>query len=286
MPQTTQFILITGLSGSGKSLVHNCFEDMGYYCVDNLPIRLIPRFFELIEQGTEHNRVAVVTDVREKSFLTDFIETYLELKKRFHLKLVFLEAADDVLLRRFSETRRPHPFPVKGPLRDAIRLEREQLGRVRDLADVVIDTSRFNVHEVRDYILGKFDPERAATLVVSIVSFGFKHGTPRDADLQFDVRFLPNPHFVPELHGKTGRDPEVMEWVLGNPRTQELLEQLTSFLRYLVPRYIDEGKAYLTIGVGCTGGKHRSVVIANELATALKDPRFSLSVLHRDLERP
>jgi UPF0042 nucleotide-binding protein len=283
----TQFLLITGLSGSGKSLVHNVFEDMGYYCVDNLPVGLLERFCELTEESPEISRVAIVADVREKSFLTNFVQTYEELKARFRMKLIFLEASEDVLIQRFSETRRPHPMAHDAPLAKSVHLEREKLMPVRELADHIIDTSRFNVHEVRDYIKKKFGAETSeGSLLVSVVSFGFKHGSPRDADLLFDVRFLPNPHFVPEFRGKTGLEPEVRDYVLGNAETQELLQHLLGFLRYLLPRFIREGKAYLTVAIGCTGGKHRSVALANEVTERLKDSRYSISVTHRDLDRP
>ena len=286
--KNVSFIIITGLSGSGKSYVHNCFEDMGWFCVDNLPVSLMPTFFELTaETGGEINRVAVVLDVRDRAFPAGFAPLYADLKQRFHVKLLFLEASDEVLARRFSETRRPHPLAGNVPLKEALLIERERLTEVREMADFVVDTSRFNVHELRDFVRHKFGPEHEAdALVVSVISFGFKYGIPYDSDLLFDVRFLPNPYFVADLKAKTGCDPAVVEFVRQSPETSDFLKRLTDFVTYLVPRYIAEGKSYLTIAVGCTGGKHRSVVVANELAAAIASPRRHVTVSHRDLERP
>lgn len=286
-----KFMVITGLSGSGKSLIHNCFEDLGYYCVDNLPLDLIGKFFELIEETSRDiKQTAVVVDVREKTFLTDFVRAYLELKSKFDVRLLFLEASEEVLIQRFSETRRPHPLAARGPLPEALRLEREKLDPIREMADTIIDTSRFNVHQLNAYIRAKFGAELGIDpLVVSVESFGFKHGIPREADLVFDVRFLPNPHFQPTMREQTGLDTEVRDFVRAAPEAQELLTHLDGFLRYLVPKYASEGKAYLTICIGCTGGRHRSVVIANELAEnlgkSLKAMSYSISVRHRDLDR-
>lgn len=283
-----KFLVITGISGSGKSLVHNALEDLGYYCVDNLPIRLMSKFFELIEETSrEVKRVAVVTDVREPSFLTEFVRVFLELKARFSVELLFLEASDEVLLQRFSETRRPHPLASQCSLPEAIRSEREKLAAIRDLADHVVDTSRFNVHQVGEFIRGKFGPESGAQpLVVSLESFGFKHGVPREVDLLFDVRFLPNPYFQAGLRDKTGKDDEVIGFLRSNPDFRELIRRLVDLLDYLMPKYVKEGKSYLTIGIGCTGGKHRSVVVASELAAALSQRNDAVSVRHRDISRP
>jgi len=284
----TRFLVITGLSGSGKSLLHNCLEDIGYYCVDNLPIRLFGKFFELIvETSRDLKHAAVVTDVREKSFLTEFVRTYVELKSRFDVQLLFLEASEDVLIRRFSETRRPHPLAVHGSLPEALELERAQLAQVRELADHVIDTSNFHVHELREFIRGKFGLEPGfEPLVISVQSFGFKHGIPREADLVFDVRFLPNPYFHSELRGKTGIDPEVIDFVRGAVETEEFLGHLSRLLRYALPKYAKEGKSYLTICLGCTGGQHRSVVRADQLAASLRDLPYPIHVRHRDIDRP
>jgi UPF0042 nucleotide-binding protein len=286
--KNAHFLIITGLSGSGKSYVHNCFEDMGYFCVDNLPLGLMAKFFELTaETGGEINRVAVVVDVRDRSFATDFLRHYEQLKQDYNVKLLFLEASDEVLVRRFSETRRPHPLADhQRPLQQAMALERQLVANVRDSADFVIDTSRFNVHELRDYVIKKFSPEQSReALLVSVISFGYKYGIPYDSDLLFDVRFLPNPYFVAELKNRNGLDPDVVTFVRQSPEAGEFLERLSGFMNYLLPRYIDEGKSYLTISIGCTGGKHRSVVVANELAGLLRTARDNITVSHRDLDR-
>jgi UPF0042 nucleotide-binding protein len=284
----TQFLVITGLSGSGKTLVQDSFEDMGYFCVDNLPVKLLPVFFELCARtGDEYGRVAVVVDVREPTFLSDFPRVYVNLREAgFDVRLLFLEASEEVLIRRFHETRRPHPLAQNEPLTTGLRKEREKLEAIRNLADEIVDTSRFNTHELRTFIKNRYegsDPD--ASIVLSLISFGFKYGIPRNSDLLFDVRFLPNPYFLEALRGKDGNDKEVVRFLEEKPDTHTFLESLKGFLDYLIPLFIREGKSYLTISIGCTGGKHRSVMITNALKNLLHGERISITVAHRDIAK-
>jgi RNase adapter protein RapZ len=278
-----ELVLITGMSGSGKASVLKAFEDLGYYCVDNLPIQLIPEFAELAMQSSEIRRTALVVDVREGSKLEKLPAILKSVRRMIPTKVVFLEASDAVLLRRFSETRRPHPLGTDAPVKAALKAERHHLGAIRRLADFVIDTSKFNVHELRAHINEQFhqsSPERS--ILVSSVSFGYRQGVPEDADLVFDVRFLPNPHFVPEFRPLTGRHPSVAKYIRSFPQTREFISRISDLLIYLIPHYIHEGKSYLTIAFGCTGGQHRSVMIAEEVAKQLRHAGYRLKVVHRD----
>lgn len=282
-----RILVITGLSGSGKTHVSRALEDIGWFCVDNLPTALIPRFAELIRGSDELRRSALVVDIRERDFVRHFPQVYrAAIAEGLAASLIFLEADEKVLLRRFSETRRPHPLAINQPVLEGIREEREALRPIRKMADLILDTSDLTVHQLRDYIRDHYDVRsEAAPLVVSVTSFGYKYGVPLEADLVFDVRFLPNPNFVPSLKRLTGHDPAVVRYMRRQPDTAGFLRRTTSFLRYVVPRYIREGKSYLTIGVGCTGGRHRSVMIADALGRALDGRGWAVKVRHRDLKQ-
>jgi len=278
-----ELVLITGMSGSGKASVLKAFEDLGYYCVDNLPVELIPQFAELAVQSSEIRRTALVVDVREGAKLEKLPGILKSVRRMIPTKVVFLEASDAVLLRRFSETRRPHPLGTDAPVKAALKAERRHLGAIRRLADLVIDTSKFNVHELRAHITERFQEQATErNILVSCVSFGFRKGVPEDSDLVFDVRFLPNPHFVPEFRPLTGRDPRVAKYIRSFPQTREFISRISDLLVYLLPHYVHEGKSYLTIAFGCTGGQHRSVMIAEEVGGKLRRAGYRVKVLHRD----
>lgn len=278
-----ELVIITGMSGSGKASVLKAFEDLGYYCVDNLPVELIRQFAELALQSSEIRRTALVVDVREGSKLERLPEILKSVRRMIPTKVVFLEASDAVLLRRFSETRRPHPLGTDEPVKAALKAERRHLGTIRRLSDFVIDTSKFNVHELRAHINERFQAQsEEKAILVSSVSFGFRNGVPEDADLVFDVRFLPNPHFVPEFRHLTGRHPSVAKYIRSFPQTREFVSRISDLLIYLLPHYIREGKSYLTIGFGCTGGQHRSVMIAEEVGKHLRHAGYRVKVVHRD----
>ena len=286
--QPPAFVVITGLSGSGKSLVHRCFEDMGYFCVDNLPSELIPKFAELKQRsGDALGRVALTCDVRERGFLAQFPAIYEELRRNLqNVKLLFLEADDATLARRFQETRRPHPLAGDRPLIEGIRAERELLAPMRALADVVLDTSEFTGHELRSHLVRRFgDAGAGSRLQLAIVSFAYRHGIPREADLVLDVRFLPNPYYVEGLRPQTGRDAAVREYLDARPEYREFLAHLGPLLDFLLPAYEREGKSYLTIAVGCTGGRHRSVAVAEHLRETLEKRGLRALTLHRDCDR-
>src|SRR5437667_4107119 len=278
-----ELVIITGMSGSGKASVLKAFEDLGYYCVDNLPVGLIPRFAELVGQSSEIERTALVVDVREGSQLEALASIVKSVKRLLPTRMIFLEADESILLRRFSETRRPHPLGANTPVKSSLAAERRHLRPIRAMADLVIDTSRFNVHELRSYITERFQRQESdKNILVSCVSFGFRHGVPENADLLFDVRFLPNPHFVPEFRPLTGRHPKVAKYIRSFPQTREFVEQITELMVYLLPHYIREGKSYLTTSFGCTGGHHRSVMIAEDVAKRLKKSGYRVKVAHRD----
>lgn len=279
-----ELVIITGMSGSGKASVLKAFEDLGYYCVDNLPVGLIPQFAELAGQSSEIERTALVVDVREGAQLDDLPKIVKSVRRILPTKMIFLEAADSVLLRRFSETRRPHPLGTKTTVKASLAAEREHLRPIRAMADLVIDTSKFNVHELRSHITERFQKQEAGNnnILVSCVSFGFRHGVPEDADLVFDVRFLPNPHFVPEFRALTGRNPKVAKYIRSFPQTKEFINRISQLLVYLLPHYIREGKSYLTISFGCTGGQHRSVMIAEDVSKHLGKAGYRVKVVHRD----
>jgi UPF0042 nucleotide-binding protein len=278
-----ELVIITGMSGSGKASVLKAFEDLGYYCVDNLPVQLIPQFADLAVQSSEIRRTALVVDVREGSNLENLPGILRSVARMIPTKVVFLEASDSVLVRRFSETRRPHPLGTDSPVKSALKTERRHLSAIRKVADLVIDTSKFNVHELRAHITERFQEQSSEkTILVSCVSFGFRQGVPEDADLVFDVRFLPNPHFVPEFRPLTGRDPRVARYIRSFPQTREFISRISDLLVYLLPHYIHEGKSYLTIAFGCTGGQHRSVMIAEEVGKHLRRAGYRVKVVHRD----
>ena len=277
-------VIVTGLSGSGKSYVNKCLEDMGYFCVDNLPLELVE---PLLDQVSSKKRVGIILDVRNPDFAARFPEILGRLRRRVPgTRLLFLNASEESLIRRFSETRRPHPLAGKVSLLEALRRERAMLEEVRAVADVVVDTSAMTVHELRSFMQKTFvgDPEGAG-MIVSATSFGYKFGIPHDVDLLFDVRFLANPHFVAELKGKTGMDPAVAAYIEKDPETERFLARVAEFLDYLLPLYEREHKSYLSIGVGCTGGRHRSVFVAERLVALLKERGYPVRVSHRDATR-
>jgi len=279
-------VIITGISGSGKLTALKAFEDLGFYAVDNLPIALVPKFADLTHDSKSRKRAALIIDIREGNALNQFPKMYRELKKRLNVRLLFLDADDAVLQRRFSETRRPHPLGADTTILSSISDEREQLKAIRDLADLYIDTSKLNVHELRRLIEGQFQESQDATkIVVYVNSFGFRHGVPPDSDLVFDVRFLPNPNYIPEFKKLSGRHPSVARYIRSFPQTTEFIERISELLIYLLPHYIREGKSYLTISFGCTGGQHRSVLIANEIFKRLKKAGFTVKESHRDVNR-
>lgn len=288
-PSGLDFLVITGLSGAGKSQAIHAVEDLGYYCVDNLPVELLPDLHALHRRDEALARVAVVVDIREKRFLSAFPAVYERLRATDDMppSLIFLEASAAVLHRRFSETRRPHPMAREEPIADAIALERREMAPIRAMADEVVDTSDLTVHELRRVFLDlSRDRRQRPSLVLTFESFGFKHGLPHGADLVFDVRFLPNPHFVPSLRPQTGRDRPVAAFLERQAVTGQLLRRLTSLLKFLVPQYITEGKSYLTVAIGCTGGRHRSVYIAEALRGALASVRgVTARARHRDVGR-
>ncbi len=279
----SKLVVITGLSGSGKISALKVFEDLGYYCVDNLPVELIPSFAELIRSSREPLNGAIVIDIREGAKLDQLPGFIQELKQRLDTRLLYLDTSTSVILRRFSETRRPHPV-ADASVEKSIEVERRRLEPIRNIADITIDTSKFNVHELRDHLQDYFqkDTPRSKKLLVSTVSFGFKNGVPEDADLVFDVRFLPNPHFIPKFRPFTGRHPEVARYIRSFPQTREFIRRISELLVYLIPHYIEEGKSYLTIAFGCTGGKHRSVMIAEEVKKRLGKAGYNVKVVHRD----
>jgi UPF0042 nucleotide-binding protein len=281
------FIILTGLSGSGKSQAIRALEDLGYFCVDNLPTTLIPTLAKLsMRAGGDIEKVAIVVDVREGGFLSSFPKIFRRLRKMPKLNpiLIFLEADHAALVRRFSETRRPHPLAQNRSVTEGIRDERSRLNVIRDMADEIVDTSDMTVHELRQFFMGLSRDRTRARLVITVLSFGFKHGVPVDADLVFDVRCLPNPHFVPTLRRRTGRDKSVADFLERDASTRQFMDRLEEYLRYLVPFYVAEGKSYLTVAIGCTGGRHRSVMIAERLKRALSDVGVArVRVRHRDL---
>lgn len=284
-PKPARVVIVTGLSGSGKSTATKVFEDLGWFCVDNLPPVLLPRIVDLVSEARGGGaRIALGADVRGKEFLPDLARVIAELREGRHgIQFLFLDAADDVLVRRFSETRRQHPLAGRGGTKDAIRRERELLQPLREMADKVLDTSGYNVHQLRAELLRRFRVEAEGKLQISVLSFGFKHGIPAEADMVVDVRFLPNPYFVPELKSLTGLDRRVADYVVKAPAAKTFIRKMSSFLQFLLPLYRKEGKAYFTLGVGCTGGQHRSVAIAEAIARRLSEGDAAV-VVHRDLD--
>lgn len=283
----TELVIITGLSGSGKGTVLKALEDLGYYSVDNLPIDLIPKFAELAKNAPNIRRAALVVDIREGSALEKFPALFKRIRRQLPTRLVFLDADDSALLRRFSETRRPHPLGTGQSVAASIRRERERLKPIRALAKPIINTSKFNVHELRETIHAAFGGPRPGPsgILVHVTSFGYRYGLPPDSDLVFDVRFLPNPNYIPAFKNLTGKNPSVARYIRSFPQSQEFIERISELLIYLLPHYIEEGKSYLTISFGCTGGHHRSVMIASELRKRLSQAGYRVKETHRDIAK-
>jgi UPF0042 nucleotide-binding protein len=281
-----ELVIVTGISGAGKASALKAFEDLGFHAVDNLPLELLPDFAVLVEKSADIQSAVIVVDVREGQTLDRLPEILKGVKKLLSTRVVFLDAQDAVLVRRYSETRRPHPLGRQETVSRSIVEERQLLDPIRNVADTLIDTSNFNVHELRANIQARFGrEEESKRLLVSCLSFGFKNGVPLDADMVFDVRFLPNPHFVPEFRKLTGMNTKVASYVRDFPQTQEFLSRVTKLLLYLLPHYIEEGKSYLTVAFGCTGGQHRSVMMVEEIAAELKRAGYQVKALHRDTPR-
>ena len=279
-----ELVIITGLSGSGKGSVLKSLEDLGYYSVDNLPVDLIPKFAELTQDSASVRAAALVVDVREGEGLKRFPSIYARIRGHVKTRLVFLEVDDNAIMRRFSETRRPHPLGTENSIAKSIKSERRQLAPIRAMADLIINTSKFTVHELRDFIRERFRGERdEAKIMVYVTSFGYRHGVPSDSDLVFDVRFLPNPNYIPRFKHLTGRHPSVARYIRSFPQTVEFIDRISDLLIYLMPHYIREGKSYLTIAFGCTGGHHRSVMIADAIRKRLTQAGFQAKASHRDL---
>jgi len=289
-PAQPDIIVITGLSGSGMSSAINAFEDLGYFCVDNLPITMLPTFARLVTSGSDDQgieRAALVIDIRERTFLSDFGKQLDKLRAAgVSVYVLFLEASDEVLQHRFSETRRPHPADTGKTLTRSIAAERSAMSRIRSLADQIIDTSDHTVHTLRGLLLQRFGTDRkGGSMRVQVVSFGHKYGNPGDLELLFDVRHLPNPHFIPELKPLSGHDKRVVAYLKAQPEVDETLKRFYDLLDYLLPQYKREGKSYVTVGIGCTGGRHRSVMVANALGRKLRRAGFDAHVIHRDVRK-
>jgi len=279
-----RFLIITGVSGSGKTVASRFLEDLGYYCMDNLPSKLIPSFVKLwTKREVEIGKVALVVDVRESGFSTEFAEVLRSIREKISPRVLFLETSDSVLIKRFSESRRPHPLSKGRSIMEAVALERKRLAEIKNLSDEVIDTSQMSILELKKLLTHKYTKKRSIKLQVMIVSFGHKYGVPLDSDLVFDTRFLPNPFYIDDLRDKTGKSQAVKNFILNSAETKKYLVELLRHIDYLMPKFVDERKANLTISIGCTGGKHRSVVLADVLREHLKDNHYSARVNHRDI---
>lgn len=288
MTAILEFIFLTGLSGAGKSTALKAFEDLGFFCIDNLPSILLPTFVELCQQSSEEFRkVAIGIDIREGTFLKNFPNIYKKLKEsQYNCKLIFFDASDEVLVKRYIETRRPHPLAFNKPVIEGVIEEKKRLEKIKELADQIIDTTNFSVHDLRSYITQLYpESKEEQRILINIISFGYKFGIPYEADLVFDVRFLPNPFFVPELKNLSGNDSAVMNFVLSKEITKDFIEHLKTFLSFLIPQYVKEGKKYLTIAFGCTGGKHRSVCIAEVIQKYLFNENYIVELRHRDITK-
>ena len=282
----TELVIITGLSGSGKGTVLKALEDLGYYAVDNLPIELIPKFAQLTRAANNIRRAALVVDIREGAALDRFPALFKRIRREVPTRLVFLDADDAALVRRFSETRRPHPLGMDQSVAASVRSERERLEPIRRLANPIINTSKFNVHELRETIHRTFGGRKGSPeILVQLTSFGYRYGVPPDSDLVFDVRFLPNPNYIPAFKNYSGKHPSVARYIRSFPQTTEFIERISDLLIYLIPHYIAEGKSYLTISFGCTGGHHRSVLIASEIRKRLAAAGFRVKETHRDVKK-
>jgi len=283
---TADLVIITGMSGSGKLTALKAFEDLGFYAVDNLPIQLVSKFADLTHDAKTRRRAALIIDIREGQQLKQFPKIFADLRKQLDIRILFLDADDETLRRRFSETRRPHPLGAEATVLSSLKDERTLLKPIQKLADLYIDTSKLNIHELRAVINSKFQSSHHNdSIVVYVNSFGFRHGVPTDSDLVFDVRFLPNPNYIPEFKKLTGRHPSVARYIRSFPQTLEFINRISELLVYLLPHYIREGKSYLTISFGCTGGHHRSVLIADEIFKRLKKAGFTVKEQHRDIAR-
>jgi UPF0042 nucleotide-binding protein len=281
-----EVVVITGLSGSGKGSVLKSLEDLGFYSVDNLPVDLIPKFAELTRDNPSIQAAALVVDIREGEGLKRFPKVLAAIRKSVDAKLIFLEADESALVRRFSETRRPHPLGADRSIVKSIRAEKLQLAPIRAMADLIINTSKFTVHELREFIGERFRGQRdESKILIYVTSFGYRNGVPPDSDLVFDVRFLPNPNYIPRFKNLTGKNPSVARYIRSFPQTLEFVERISELLVYLLPHYIREGKSYLTIAFGCTGGQHRSVMIADQIRKNLAEAGFKAKVNHRDIAR-
>lgn len=277
-------VVITGLSGSGKGSVLRALEDLGYYAVDNMPVDLIHKFAELICDNSSINCAALVVDVREREGLKRFPEILPKLRALVKPRVIFMEADDEAILRRFSETRRPHPLGTDRSVLKSIRSEREELAPIRALADLIVNTTKFTVHDLRDFIGERFRGQgEESKIVIYVTSFGFRNGVPPDSDLVFDVRFLPNPNYIPRFKNLTGRSPAVAKYIRSFPQTVEFIKRISELLVYLLPHYVREGKSYLTIAFGCTGGQHRSVMMADQIRKNLQAAGYNAKVTHRDI---
>ncbi|MEN6311538.1 MAG: RNase adapter RapZ [Acidobacteriota bacterium] len=278
-----RFLIITGLSGSGKTVVSRFLEDMGYYCVDNLPAKLIPAFVDLwLKKKVEIDRAALVMDIREPRFLTEFPRVLRDIRKKTPARLAFLDASDECLVKRFSETRRPHPLSRRRSTLDGVRLERRRLLAIKKMADEVIDTSDLTISQLTEAVSRKILKTGSLRMQTVVVSFGYKYGLPLDSDLDFDTRFLPNPFYVDRLRARNGKARSVRDFVLGSPEGRAYLSELLRFTEFMIPRFVKEGKSTLTVAVGCTGGRHRSVVIAEELRARLRKMGADVKIYHRD----
>ena len=279
-----RFLIVTGLSGSGKTVVSRSLEDFGYYCIDNLPAKLIPDFVHLwLKKKVEIDRAALVIDIREPRFLTDFPAVFREIRKIAPVRLIFLDATDEALAKRFNETRRPHPLARRRPVREGIRIERKRLLGIKKTADEVVDTSGLTIYQLRDVIAERVLRRKRRRMQVVLTSFGYKHGLPLDSDILLDTRLLPNPFYVDTLRERNGKAPSVRKFVLGSAETRGFLRELFRFLDFVLPRFAKEGKTTLAVAVGCTGGKHRSVVVAEELRAHLRQRGTDVRIYHRDL---
>jgi RNase adapter protein RapZ len=279
-----RFLIVTGLSGSGKTVVSRFLEDLGYYCVDNIPAKLIPSLVGLWQKKkVEIDRIALIVDIREPTFLAEFPRIFQEIRRKTHMKLIFLDASDECLVKRFSETRRPHPAGGGLSVLDGVRLERRRMDAIMRMADEVVDTSALTIAQLRELLARKVLKKKGPGMRIVIVSFGFKYGLPLDSDLVFDTRFLPNPFYIERLRPKNGRTAPIRDYVLKAPETRRFLRELFEFVDGLVPRFVKEGKSILTVAIGCTGGRHRSVVVAEELKRHLKAKKADIKIYHRDI---
>ena len=279
-----RFLIITGLSGSGKTSVSRFLEDFGYYCLDNLPTKLIPSFVDLWKRReVEIEKVALTVDIREAGFVTEFPKVLSRIRQDIHPRVIFLDASDESLIKRFSESRRPHPIKDSGSIRESVVLERKQLSEIKNLADEVINTTDTHINDLKKILSRRFSRQSTAKMQVMVVSFGYKYGLPMDSDLVFDTRFLPNPFYVDELRQKTGKNAKVRAYVMEAPETKRFVKEMFRFVDYMMPNFVEEGKSYVTVAVGCTGGKHRSVALAETLGEHLKDTNYKIQVNHRDL---